>query len=52
MIKEVTSQRTLTDPLAWRRRERLGCRERVLAAIDHREPDRVPIDFWAVPEIM
>jgi len=52
MIKEATSQHALTPPLAWRRRERLGCRERVLAAIDHREPDRVPIDFWAVPEIM
>lgn len=52
MNKEATSQHTLTDPLAWRRRERLGCRERVLTAIDHQEPDRVPIDFWAVPEIM
>jgi len=26
-------------------------RERVMAAIDHREPDRVPFDFWAVPEV-
>lgn len=25
-------------------------RERVLAALAHREPDRVPVDFWAVPE--
>ena len=22
-------------------------RERVIAAIDHRKPDRVPVDFWA-----
>lgn len=26
-------------------------RERVLQAIDHREPDRVPRDFWATPEV-
>lgn len=26
-------------------------RERVVAAIEHREPDRVPFDFWAVPEV-
>jgi uroporphyrinogen decarboxylase len=26
-------------------------RERVRATIDHREPDRVPFDFWAVPEV-
>ncbi|HUS46624.1 MAG TPA: uroporphyrinogen decarboxylase family protein [Phycisphaerae bacterium] len=26
-------------------------RNRVLAAIDHRQPDRIPIDFWAVPEV-
>jgi uroporphyrinogen decarboxylase len=44
-------QLTLTDPFAWRQRERLGCRERALAAIDRREADRVPIDFWAVPEV-
>ena len=25
-------------------------RQRVVAAIDQREPDRVPFDFWAVPE--
>ena len=36
----------------WRQRERLGCRERALAAIAHQETDRVPIDFWAVPEVM
>jgi uroporphyrinogen decarboxylase len=40
------------DLLAWRRRERLGCRERALAAINHQETDRVPIDFWAVPEVV
>ena len=26
-------------------------RGRVVAAIDHRQPDRVPFDFWAVPEV-
>jgi uroporphyrinogen decarboxylase len=26
-------------------------RQRVLDAIGHKEPDRVPIDFWAVPEV-
>jgi len=54
MSKETTSQQRLglTDPLAWRQRERMGCRERALAAVNHQEPDRVPIDFWAVPEIM
>ena len=26
-------------------------RERVLAALDHREPDRVPVDFWAAAEV-
>lgn len=25
-------------------------RERVLSALAHREPDRVPVDFWAAPE--
>lgn len=36
----------------WRQRnERLTSRERVMTAIAHREPDRVPIDFWATPEV-
>ena len=26
-------------------------RERVRMALSHREPDRVPIDLWAVPEV-
>jgi uroporphyrinogen decarboxylase len=26
-------------------------RERVLSALRHQQPDRVPLDFWAVPEI-
>ena len=26
-------------------------RERVLCALAHREPDRVPVDFWAAPEV-
>lgn len=26
-------------------------RQRVLDAIHHKQPDRVPIDFWAVPEV-
>jgi uroporphyrinogen decarboxylase len=30
----------------------LSPRERVLIALDHREPDRVPCDLWAVPEVM
>ena len=29
----------------------MDSRERVLKTLDHKEPDRVPIDFWAVPEI-
>ena len=29
----------------------MNSRERVLTALDHREPDRVPIDFWATSEI-
>jgi uroporphyrinogen decarboxylase len=31
--------------------ERMSCRERALTAVKHREPDRVPIDNWMVPEI-
>lgn len=30
--------------------ERMTSRERVMTAINHREPDRVPLDFYAVPE--
>lgn len=26
-------------------------RQRVLEAINHRSPDRIPIDFWAVPDV-
>lgn len=26
-------------------------RERVLVALEHREPDRVPCDYWAAPEV-
>lgn len=33
-----------------RETERLTSKQRVLTALDHREPDRVPVDFWAVPE--
>ncbi len=29
----------------------VNSRERVLTALDHNSPDRVPIDFWAVQEI-
>jgi uroporphyrinogen decarboxylase len=29
----------------------MNSRERVLEAIAHRVPDRIPIDFWAVPEV-
>lgn len=28
-----------------------SARERVKTAVTHREPDRVPIDFWATPEV-
>jgi len=31
--------------------EKMTCRERALTALKHREPDRVPIDNWMVPEI-
>ena len=30
---------------------RMNPRERVLSAIAHREPDRVPWDYWAAPEV-
>ncbi len=30
---------------------RLSCRERVERALNHQEPDRVPADLWAVPEV-
>jgi uroporphyrinogen decarboxylase len=29
----------------------MNSRERVMTAIAHREPDRVPIDFWALSEV-
>jgi uroporphyrinogen decarboxylase len=29
----------------------MNARERVATALSHREPDRVPIDYWAAPEI-
>jgi uroporphyrinogen decarboxylase len=29
----------------------MDSRERVLLALAHREPDRVPVDYWATPEI-
>jgi len=32
-------------------REKLSSRERVITAIDHREPDRLPIQFYATPEV-
>ena len=43
MSHEAGLQPDLTsgDPVDWRRQERRGCRERVLAAIDHQEADRV-----------
>lgn len=31
--------------------ERWGSKERVIAAINHQEPDRVPIDLWAASEV-
>lgn len=29
----------------------MNSKERVLATIAHQEPDRVPVDYWAVPEV-
>jgi uroporphyrinogen decarboxylase len=29
----------------------MNSKERVLAAIAHQEPDRIPADYWAVPEV-
>ncbi len=29
----------------------MNSRERVLAALAHRQPDRVPVDYWATPEV-
>jgi len=29
----------------------MNSKQRVLAAIAHRSPDRVPVDYWAVPEV-
>ena len=29
----------------------MNSRQRVLTALEHREPDRVPFDLWAVPEV-
>ncbi len=31
--------------------ERLDSRQRVAASLAHQEPDRVPIDLWAAPEV-
>jgi len=45
------NRRPLSPPPRWRSRERMNSRERVMTSISHREPDRVPIDFWAVPAI-
>ncbi|KPJ58737.1 MAG: hypothetical protein AMS15_07755 [Planctomycetes bacterium DG_23] len=28
----------------------MNSKERVLAAVEHRRPDRLPVDFWATPE--
>jgi uroporphyrinogen decarboxylase len=50
-MSEFTALPTSND-LAWRARESMNSRERTLAALDHCEPDRVPIDFWATSEIM
>jgi len=29
----------------------MNCKERLLTALDHREPDRVPIDLWFTSEV-
>lgn len=38
-----------TKGLEWR--VRMIHRDRVIMALNHQQPDRVPVDFWAVPEI-
>ncbi len=35
-----------------RERVTMTSRERVKAALEHRQPDRCPVDFWAVPELV
>lgn len=30
----------------------MDSRERVFTALDHKQPDRVPVDFWAVSEVI
>lgn len=30
----------------------MNCRERVTTALRHMQPDRCPVDFWAVPEVV
>ena len=37
--------------LAIRQNEHMQPRQRVLAAVNHKETDRVPVDFWVVNEI-
>ena len=29
----------------------MNSKERVVAALSHKEPDKVPVDYWAVPEV-
>ncbi|MCK4419889.1 uroporphyrinogen-III decarboxylase, partial [Candidatus Aerophobetes bacterium] len=29
----------------------MNSKERVLTAVAHSQPDRIPVDYWAVPEL-
>lgn len=51
-----------TNPVDWRallealwghpEKDSLTPRQRVLTALAHQQPDRIPFDFWAVPEVI
>lgn len=45
-------RRMLEDRFGQPELDAMTPRERVLAALEHRQPDRVPFDFWAVPEMI
>lgn len=55
-MKTIIFDRKMREQLErlYRRDDRLKMTpyERVEAAIQHKEPDRVPFDFWAVPEVI
>jgi len=49
----MTNQDLPTSPADWSDLTpgHMSPRERVRTALSHREPDRVPVDLWAVPEV-